>query len=52
MWRRSVPILLGRPPASVVYDIGPGDDSAIGGSVNVADDVGVVVGSLMLEDEA
>lgn len=37
---------------SIVYDVRLGDGSAIGGSVNVADDVGDVAGSLMLDDEA
>ena len=35
-----------------MYDAGLGDDSAIGGNVNVADDVGGGAGSLILDDEA
>lgn len=34
-----------------MYDAGLGDDSAKGGSVNGADDVGDGVGSLILDDE-
>lgn len=37
---------------SVVYDVRLGDGSAMGGSLNVADDVGDVAGSLMSNDEA
>ena len=35
-----------------MYDAGLGDDSAIGGNVNVANDVGGGAGSLILDDEA
>ena len=35
-----------------MYVAGPGEDSAIGGSVYVADDVGDVVGSLVVDDKA
>lgn len=35
-----------------MYDAGVDDDSAIGGSANVADDVGDGDGSLILGDEA
>ena len=51
MVRWSVPNLWGRVPECGVYDAGLGDDSAIGGYVNVADDVGDGAGSLILDDE-
>ena len=35
-----------------MYVAGPGEDSAIGGSVSLADDVDDVVGSLVVDDEA
>lgn len=37
---------------SVVYDVRRGDGSAMGGSMNVVDDIGDVAGSLMLDNEA
>ena len=52
MVRWSVPDLWGKVPEWSVYDVGLGDDSAIGGNVYVADDVGGGAGNLIFDDEA